>query len=440
MIIKPELVISVDGISLAPNKVYDVSIYGSIDQTLPELTFKIDDTDGSYINQLNLYIGANVMITLKDKVDVSAANTSKFPGELSFCKFSITKIYDGLENNNGYSGFIQLWCIQSWRMYGNYTGCAYAPQKISEVIKDVCSNTLSLANITVNDDYIKTSSDTGDSPRYKCAESDLDFIENKLLPFTNIDSSNVFFFIDLYGGVHLTSFYEMSNKAETVLVIPPEKQIQDKLDDEIKNLMDSKSIDYPYSYMHVNITIGDEDIRKQLGQIKQKCLMYNNATGKSYIGYRTPFVKMGSSSGKNYSNKIPFNMAKLEYSDATSVAVFPNRKFDDALAMAFNSDVYLEDIFKLDVSFSKIIETAQIGDTVFFCPILRLLDSTELDTAKKKKIVNWMHGKWIIKSIQYAMDKNGNCTTNFELIRPTFIYNSDTTTLEKPSSFYGISD
>lgn len=438
MFIRPEFCLEIDGAVINTDRIKDISLYNSIDSTLPELTFKISDEQGDFINELNLYVGCRVKVILIDKVEYENPDPKIAPVGMSFCEFSITRVYDGFESNKGFSGYIQVWCIQAWRVYGNYNGIAFPPQKISDTIKEICKSTNELASIRFDEDAIKTSSDTGSSPRFKCAESDLEFIENKLLPYTNIDSSNVFFYVDLFGTVHLTSFNAISSKKESVIVAAPKMQLTKQESDLMEQVMNDKQIDFPYFYSRINVNIGNEDIRKQLEQIKRKCLLYNNSTGKSYIGYQEPSVAMGKQSDKNFANKIPFNTFKIEAMDATGSEVYPNRTFDDALAMAFNKDVYLEDIFLSKIIVDGIVDEAKVGETLYLLPKLRVLQGEGLSDEDKKKVINWMSGKWVIKSIKYTMVERDACNTEIEIIRPTFIFNSDTTTISKPRSFYGI--
>ena len=58
MFFDPLVLIQIDGGPILDyNKVRDISIYSSIDSTLPELTFKINDSDGRFISTMQLYLG-----------------------------------------------------------------------------------------------------------------------------------------------------------------------------------------------------------------------------------------------------------------------------------------------------------------------------------------------------------------------------------------------
>lgn len=440
MFLRPEFNIVIDGEPINHNKIYDISIYNSIDKTLPELVFKLVDSESDYIDAFRIHIGSTVSVKVLDVVGESNSNEN-FPLSISFCSFAVTQIYDGFEANNGRGGFIQVWCTQSWKLYGNYKGQAFAPQKISEIIKTVCKDANPLAEITVVDENINSTSDVGSIPRFKCAESDIDFIENKLIPYTNIDNGNCFFFVNLYGGVYLKSFQSMSSKDCSILIAPKASEQNPQVADMIKSHLEKGKIKVAYETAGLDITVGNQDIEKMLGHLKERCLIYNNSTGKTYAGVQTIAMAMGKNSGKFYANKVPFNEFKLASVEATSTKVFHNRHFDDALAMSFNEDLQVEDIFRLNVTVPSIVDDAVIGDTAEVITTIKNLiglKDESVETKDKKKIISWLNGKWIIKAIQYNMDSNKQCSTSLELIRPTFIFTTDTTTVEKTASFYTV--
>ena len=157
MFFDPLVLIQIDGGPILDyNKVRDISIYSSIDSTLPELTFKINDSDGRFISTMQLYLGQIVNVMVRDissDGDKIAARDSHFKPLISLCTFTIKRIYDGLEAGNGYSGFIQVWCTQSWRTFGNYKPKIYSPQLNSNVIRDVCKNANKLANSGIKAEF-----------------------------------------------------------------------------------------------------------------------------------------------------------------------------------------------------------------------------------------------------------------------------------------------
>ena len=190
---KPVFVLDIDGLTLTPKDLHEVSIYFSLDRTLPELTFKILDSNGTQISSLYLYIGAKIGVKLCELRGEKDEPTQ-------YMDFIVTRFFDGFEQKDEFmTGYIQVWCKPAWYMFGTYQGHAYPPMKLSELIKAVCSNAIEDVGLVIKDENFETSSDPGNLPRYKTGESDLDFIEQKLLPYTNIDDSNAFFFVNLSG-------------------------------------------------------------------------------------------------------------------------------------------------------------------------------------------------------------------------------------------------
>ena len=442
MFFDPLVLIQIDGGPILDyNKVRDISIYSSIDSTLPELTFKINDSDGRFISTMQLYLGQIVNVMVRDissDGDKIAARDSHFKPLINLCTFTIKRIYDGLEAGNGYSGFIQVWCTQSWRTFGNYKPKIYSPQLNSNVIRDVCKNANKLANIGINSDYWSESSDQGIIPRYKCGESDIEFLETKVLPYTNIDDSNVFFFLDQFGYAHLTSFDKIKNAEEKVIIRAPDSQVNDVWE-KVNKLKDEKKIE-AYPYEDIKIDIGDINILKKLGLIKQKVLIVNNNTGKVYDGIQKLSARMGGNSGKAFQNVVPVSLINMASMEATSSKIIDNRIFDDAMAIAGNSEIQLEDMFQVIVSVGNIVNEVLPGDTLNLIPPLQIMDTSETINTPglENKIVSWLDGKWVVKSVQYNQKEKSKASTSLTLIRPTFIYSSDYTTIDKPDRFYQI--
>ena len=435
----PLVLIQIDGGPILDyDKIRDVSIYSSIDSTLPELTFKINDSDGRFISTMQLYLGQIVNVMIRDISDDIPAETADYKHLITLCSFTIKRIYDGLEAGNGYSGFIQVWCAHSWRTFGNYKPKIYSPQLNSNIIKDVCKNANKLANVGIKDSYWNESSDQGIIPRYKCGESDIEFLEKKVIPYTNIDDSNVFFYLDQFGYAHLTSFDKIKNSEEKAIIRAPNDEV-DSVWDKVNALKDEKKVE-AYAYSDIKIDIGDVNILKKLGLLKQKVLMQNNNTGKVYAGIQKLSAKMGGASGSTYQNVVPVSLINMAAMDATSSEIIENRMFDDAMAIAGNSESQLEDLFQIHVVVDNIVNEVLPGDTINLIPPLQKMETDEAITKPglDSKIVSWLDGKWIVKAVQFNQKEKSAAYTTLSLIRPTFIFTTDTTTVETPGMFYPI--
>ena len=436
MITRPLISVYLDRVRISPRNIEDVAIFNSIDMTLPELTFKIADLDGTFLSQLDIYVGATIGVDLIESNQRLESNNIK---GRTFTDFIITKIFDGFENNNeSLGGFIQIWCKPAWYLFGNNQGHAYAPMKLSELIKKVCQEAHENLGLKIEDSRFASSSDPGNVPRFKCCESDLDFIEKKLLPYTNIDDSNVFFYVDWFGRPNLTSFERLISQEPKTIIYPPAglaNTIQEKLSDIVKQ----KGITEAYSWQGINLKIGDENLKKAFSTIKKKVFLENNETGKVYIANQQPRARMGSDNGKTFASKMPFNALTMEYIDATSSEPYPNRLLPDALAMARNSDNNVVDFIQLEVLLNGAIDKMVVGDTVMLVTPIRKISMSDNELVSKKNS-HWINGKWLIKNITMTQRKCNpdDVSTKITVIRPTLIYNIDTTTINKSSYLYSV--
>ena len=436
MIQKPLLGISIDGSMVSFKDLKEVSLYSSIDMTLPELIFKIEDQGGYHNAYFDIYIGAVVSVYLKDRSD-----DLQEPADYDFMQFVVVKVLNGFEHNDAsLSGYIQVWCKPAWYMFGDYQGHAYAPMKLGELIKKVCQDANTSAKLDVQDDNFATTSDPGNTPRYKASESDIDFIEHKLLPYTNVDDSNVFFYVDLFNAPHLTSFQKLISQQEKSMILPPisySGTIQDTADKIKKN----KGIEEGCNWASIKLIVGDQDLKKAFATLKMQVTFENNETGKVYIANQQPKAKLGKDKApKAYNAKMPINAITMEYIDATGNMSYPNRSLPDALALARNEDTNVIDFIQVEVTINSITDGISPGDTTYFLPpLLKISDDNATDETKKK-IVNWLTGKWLVKDVQYSqMDGQvDKASTIVNIIRPTIQFSKETTTIRNSEYFYTV--
>ena len=437
MITKPMLMLSIDNVFMSVKDLKEVSLYSSIDMTLPELTFKIEDNGGTHAALMEIYVGAIVAVQVIDFNDnLNDDAKSGYP----YMQFIVTKILDGFEHNDDtLSGFLQVWCKPAWYMFGTYQGHAYPPMKLSELIKKVCQDANGSAKLKVEDENFANSSDPGNVPRFKTGESDIDFIEQKLLPYTNIDDSNVFFFVDWFNKPHLTSFARLISQTEKVLLIPPQ-MISSSVEKTVTKISEQKGINEVYSWGSIKLTVGDENIRNAFATLKEQVTFENNETGKVYIANQQPKAKLGKDSSPNYNAKMPINAISMEYISATGSKTFPNRLLPDALALARNDDNNVIDFMQIEVSVNGIVDKVAAGDTAFLLPPLRLNKDENATDEEKKKKIHWITGKWLIKAIQVSQTdgKTENATSLLELVRPTMQFSSEQTTIANPAYFYTV--
>lgn len=443
--LSPQLNLYLDNILVDANRFYDVALYSAIDSTLPVLTFKIEDSSGKDYADFKFYVGAHIDVVLYDKnAPTTKKGNSDAKASTKYTRFVVTRIFNGFEASpSSLGGFIQIWCTQAWAFYANYKGRIYKPQKISSIIKEVCKGAHEYARITVEDDNFVDSTDLGRTPRYKICESEVDFINTKLLPFVDIGNSNPFFFVNSKGAAHLSSFTEMFSKPETSLIVP-QFDLQESIGDKIVSLRDELGLLEVHMYDSLTANIGDEDISKQMAPIKNKKYVQDNNTGIVVIGKRQPNVAPGKNSGKNIQASIPFKYEQMIFSDATSSAAIVNRTLDDAVGYIIGDDVGVNDFFRVTVQMNMAFEASDIGDTVnLLVPIFNKQEpdkdseTEEEDKKAAKKIIHWINGKWLVASKTINKGRSlQSTTTTIDLIRPTFMINETVTTVLDPQRYY----
>lgn len=424
---KARVLISIDGSApIANNEFFDVSIYSAIDYTLPELTFKVRDEMGLHLSSFDIHPGAKVNVRIEDY-----DNSDDY---VEFTNFSVTEIYDGSEFKNEHlGGFIQVWAKQSWEFYGDWTSHAYPPMKLSELIKKVCSGANKLAGIKVDQKNFKISSDAGNMPRYKENMSEVDFIEQRCLPYLNVDESCGFFYVDFYGDAHVSSFSEMYSQAEKVIISQPASQANNVED--YKKITESGAFTSAYSYAQIKTGVGSKDISNCIGKLRQKCFFEDDSTGKFATGTSMPNLKIKSSNGNTIKDRIPINAIKFANVDAFATQSFTWHNLNDGIAVSNNQNIEVVDFIRANVLFENFPTDIRIGETLYlFTPKFNV-------TGETKKNEHWVKGKWLVASMNIGVQVSDGAqivSTEVTLISPTLDVNSDTTTVLNPNDFYKV--
>ena len=126
----------------------------------------------------------------------------------------------------------------------------------------------------------------------------------------------------------MNSFANLISQEPKVIIYPPQG-IANTVQDQLTDLIKQKGITEYYSWQKINLSIGNEDLKKSFSTMKKRVVLENNETGKVYIANQQPKARMGKNSGDNYFAKMPFNALTMEYIDATSNEAYPNRLLPD---------------------------------------------------------------------------------------------------------------
>lgn len=424
---RAKVIISINGSTpISNNEFFDVSIYSAIDFTLPELTFKVRDEHGAHLAFLDIYPGA--------KIDVKIEDYDNPDDYVEFTNFSVTEIYDGSEFKNEHlGGFIQVWAKQSWEFYGDWASHAYPPMKLSELIKKVCSGANKLAGIKVDSKNFKKSSDAGNLPRYKTNMSEIDFIEQRCLPYLNVNESCGFFYVDFYGNAHVSSFKDMYSETEKVIVHQTPNQGNNP--DEFEKIIKEKPFKAAYMYAQIKTSIGNRDINSCLGQLRQLCFFEDDQSGKFAQGTSVPFLKIKSSTDNTIKDRIPVNAIRFANISSLSSKSFAWHNLNDAIAMSNNDDIRVCDFISISVLFENFPTDIHIGETLYlFTPKFNVEGETEHN-------VHWLTGKWLVAGMNIGVQAGEGTqvvSTEVSLVSPTLNINSDNTTVLNPKDFYKV--
>lgn len=428
--IRPTLRLTIDGKDIPTSQFYDFTAFDSVDTTLPQLSFKIKDPDGQLLSRLSIKIGSEINVKIFDQEeDLMKKVASK--EEYDLCKFSVTKVYDGMELNlaSG-AGFIQIWCIQSWALYGDYIGKAYKPALISSIIEDVCKNIHKGAGLN-EDVEIEESTDAGKNPRYKCNESDIDFIEKKLLPYCSVGKSNAFFYVDLLGKIHLTSFNTMFAKKENALFSPMPEQVG-AIDDPYEKQKEL-GLDGSLIFNSCKVSLGNEQIEKFWTHILKKVFLVDHNMGTTLFGKIYPRVSIGKS-GSNVYNVLPIESLKLASTEATGAFKYQFGILDDQLNRAINDDLYLNDMFSVTLTTVNEDPRVTVGSTAYlqFPKVY-----TEEEGGKIKYLSHWLEGKWLVYSKIVTKNSKEAVSAMYTLIKPMLTLSPTKNAVDMPFTLYG---
>ena len=433
------IVVTIDGEEIKPEALEVFEFNNDIKTSLPTLHLSIKDPRGDLWSKLRFSIGSKVVpFILSGKGQAAKINLTPFV---------ITKMFNGLEfENKTLGGYIQIWAEQSWRLYSNFSDHAYEKKKLSETIYTVCKEASDKADIIVKEDNFEKSLDSG-SIRYKVAMSDLDFIEQKLLPYTLIGTSNSLFFIDQYGFVILSSFSKLFSKKPKKLLTVDENIISYIVsageDNELSQYMKQKDLK-GYTCCKIGASnIGSlSNTLEMVGQLNEKLYIHNNQTEEVYLGWQSPEVKAGANTQSAKMSYTPIKSRLIASSDATSAHIFEHLPFEDQVSLSRNNDIAVNDLLSLVVGFAGFDESITGGSTVdFWVPsteeVIEEYDEdgkyTPKSTTPKK---HWISGRWLVSKITINKTDIRNAATTLKLIKPTFTLNTKNTTLDDYRTFY----
>ena len=413
----------IDGEPYGSDLINKVSLFYDINTHLPSGTLTMIDANGDRLAKMNFMIGSTVEI----KVMSPNAGTWAFPVMV------ISKMFhDTSANAQEFGGFYQIILEHPWMLSLDYTPHAYAPAKVSNIVKDILADDtrgVSYKGKTVN---IADTDDTAKIPRYKTETSDYEFIIDSLLPMSVIKGQPAYFFLDTRGRFNFISIQELyKEQAEAVLTgVELAGSITDL--DKITKKTLTKEVVMATDF---SVLIGGGTKVPLLRGLRPKVNL-DTMTGRFLSGIKSPTAVLTTATGKNSGNKIPVLVSTILENKPTDEISSPNKLWDDQVALAINSGRKLDSMFRLECVIKPDLTIAiTIGSVVqFVIPEKVLNDDVEDEETLK---AHWLVGKWVVQKMGYSITTEG-VETKLQCIKSNFTINSESTTIEYPDFCYSV--
>lgn len=425
----PILCVRFGGNSVLPNDCFRSFDYVcDEDSILPKCLMRFTDQGNSLFKSYwGLETGSKVEVVVSEgsatPERIAETDTSSYSVELG--NLTVGAVYSNETNTAvGADGYLEVKCVHPWEVFQDLTAHAYAGKSNSEIIKGLIENS-STRGFKFNDidsNIFNDTDENGDIPRYKCGEGDLDFIVNKLLPYTTINNLPPCFFIDDKNNVHLETFQSMFVKDAKLLIVGGNDEDVTEEQKLKASMMNGLAIG-----SELVVKVGNEAVDEYTKIIKREVSFDDPSSLSAFTGKLLPKIAIGKfSMGSNQSGYIPVSAAKVLLSDATDKVYYRNHNFKDLKAIALNDQKPFNSFFKIEIN------------TTFCGHLISVGDNVELDIPAESGEKNWLNGKWHIKAIRYRVDPSHMLLMRLTLIRPSFLFNENSTTLMNPTDFYAI--
>lgn len=429
VISKPRISIESDGKWLEYDAITSMDFICNESAFLPRCVVRFADPGGMKLSTFQgLGMGARVNFLVSDD---DKDNEYRKSGNEKMYSYNLTPltIADVAGMFQGGQGDLELLLEHPWKMFKDFSSHAYSGKPNSEIIRSLVENASSRGFKFENIDsaMFSNSDEKGEIPRYKCSESDLDFIVNKILPYTTINKSPVIFFVDEKNNVHLSSFNDMFAKdPKMMIVFGTEAEITDE------NRAEAKAMNGITLASKRQYEIGDEDPAKLVEILKANISFDDCSALFTYTGTLLPKVAIGKYSESNtQSGYVPISLQAMATTDATDKKFYRHHMIDDLKAVALNAQNRFNSFFSIEVT------------TLFCGNMVTTGDNVQMvippDTAEKPALNDWMNGKWHVKAVRYEYDKmNDTFKNKLTLTRPSFMINKKNTTLYDYNYFYSV--
>jgi hypothetical protein len=406
--------------TLEPTFIRDFEFVSSISGQLPLGYFDYYDQDGSFLNKYeNLSTGTP--ITFNTVTDSDDKKLKKF----NFKNYVILNI----ESLNGQGsagqfdrikGNIRVWFGHKWYLYKDTKNHAYAPMKNSKLVEKILKDDTRGISFKIN--KIDESDDDGNVSRYKTCETDIDFLNNKIIPFCSHKKQPMYLFCNISNEFTFSSFQKLYEQKPKVFYTPA-VITEDQGYDTVAANNEQKSLECNESstFIFASIEMGG---KKFLDESRTKLYLENAGEGSFVSGIKNPSNTTGKTTGSHFYNILPINKHYSLTSGGSSVFIVRNRTLQDAMSLAYSRTRALDNCFRLVISGYFDAKQFNVGETVniYF------------------NLGNWMNGKWLIESFMISTNegdgKKDNLLQSLVLARPTFCGNTNESTIDKKTRLF----
>jgi hypothetical protein len=427
MIVSPVIQVAINGELVPYQKIVNFKFDSSINDHLPSAWLGLADPDGDMISRFNIVLGTMVIINI---IDGNEDDNQKH-NMIKLSPFIVSKVFDGGEKNSSeVGGFIQLRLLHPWVFYNDMSPHAYSPMKISKLVKTIITDSTRGYELTVDDNYFGTTDDKGNYPRYKCGQSDYDFIINNLLPYATIGNNPVYFFINELGNIYFNTYKFLFNSGCKGMIVSDKANDNRDEFDTMGNIASNIGTENSIAFSKISINIGGEDSKDNLRKVLPKIYMEDLGTHNFLSGIKGPITKIASNTG----DKMPFSFYMMASMGATDSVELVNRAFDDQFGLAVNNSKSLDSLFEITLSTAGFIGADMpTGSNVYLYVSPKNIDNN----ATTKKLSHWLTGKWVIGKSEHYTSRSGDpnsLVSTVTLVRPTFVIKSESDTTVEDSS------
>ena len=436
----PQLQVRINnGAPILSQAIYEMHLKYSLEDILPSGFIAFTDKAGKMLGEYQYEFGAPVSIEIFDTEGKKRDLIMYDENIYHEYKMLIASTTDNAEfDPKVFQGYIQCEIMHPWKLFKYAKNRCYSPMKNHELIKEVVMNSARGGGMDgvfdVDEDKWEKSGDKGNTPRYKCMETDYDFIMNKVLPYTTIGDKAPYFYFNNMGKFCLRSWKKMSSEKPKVVFVPPPESIEPSLLGQIDSACDKNGLnkDHAITYIQkIGVQIYNNEKMDDIIEQMYNYLSFESTETGLFMGQtRKPVEVIIGKQGDNYGNVLPLSLTVEGQVEHTGTTAIRNRTIYDGKSMAFTNSKVLNEVFLLHITTKLSCVTYDVGDTAEV--ILAQVEYNEKNPLTGKpdtaKFTHWANGKWVVKEIEYIF-KDRNLYAETTLMRPTFQVNAKNTSL-----------